>query len=256
MIDFHDSTHRFLIQRYTSMLSGLCLALTCNSRILDFGCGDGSLVYAFRDLGMDAYGFDIRGVVRLREEGDRKYFAVLDRRAAEMEDVRVDWKTFRIPFPDEHFDLVVSTEVLEHVQDHDTVLRELARVTKPGGCGIHTFPARWRPIEPHINIPLGGVLKSYPYYLFWTSLGVTNEYHEGRGPGDTAASFLRYAKSSLNYRPVGELMGLAARHFAWQRVAPELWNLSFYLRVPPFRRLARWLYSTTRHVVWVLRKAG
>lgn len=46
----------------------------------------------------------------------------------------------RLPFPDDHFDAVVSIEVVEHVEDQFAFLRELTRVTKPGGRVLVTTP--------------------------------------------------------------------------------------------------------------------
>lgn len=39
----------------------------------------------------------------------------------------------RLPYPDEEFDLVLCTQVLEHVGDPDAVVSELRRVVKPAG---------------------------------------------------------------------------------------------------------------------------
>jgi SAM-dependent methyltransferase len=39
--------------------------------------------------------------------------------------------------PDASVDLIVSSSVLEHLRDIDASLAELARITRPGGCGIH-----------------------------------------------------------------------------------------------------------------------
>lgn len=48
-----------------------------------------------------------------------------------------------LPFRRGSFDLVVNTQVLEHVRDPQTVLRELARVLKPGGRLFLTAPQGW-----------------------------------------------------------------------------------------------------------------
>jgi 2-polyprenyl-3-methyl-5-hydroxy-6-metoxy-1,4-benzoquinol methylase len=45
-----------------------------------------------------------------------------------------------LPFADHSFDVVLCTEVLEHVPDPAVVVAELARVTKPGGRVIVSIP--------------------------------------------------------------------------------------------------------------------
>lgn len=45
-----------------------------------------------------------------------------------------------LSFPDEVFDVVLVNDVFEHVPDIDRCLSEIARVTKPGGRLISTFP--------------------------------------------------------------------------------------------------------------------
>jgi len=70
-------------------------------------------------------------------------------------DVNVDvvYDGRNIPFPDGHFDAVVSQEVLEHVEDIEYSLVEIARVLKPGGLfycqmpfilGYHSGPEDYR----------------------------------------------------------------------------------------------------------------
>lgn len=43
-----------------------------------------------------------------------------------------------LPFPDNCFDRVVSREVIEHVDGQETMVREIARVLKPGGLAVVT----------------------------------------------------------------------------------------------------------------------
>lgn len=49
----------------------------------------------------------------------------------------------RLPFPDATFDRVVTSEVLEHVQNDVAAIAELHRVLKPGGTLAVTVPTWW-----------------------------------------------------------------------------------------------------------------
>lgn len=95
-----------------------------------------------------------------------------------------------LPFPDAHFDATVSIEVVEHVEDQFAFLRELVRVTKPGGRVIVTtpnvlnmnsrvrtfltgFPALFDPLPLATNDPrlLGGHIHPIsPYFLAYDAL--------------------------------------------------------------------------------------
>ena len=83
----------------------------------------------------------------------------------------------RLPFVDASFDRVVCTEVLEHVPDDRLVVRELARVLRPGGTMAVSVPGHlvetisWRltsmrgaPIKDHVRIyderRMSGLLRS------------------------------------------------------------------------------------------------
>ena len=55
----------------------------------------------------------------------------------------------RLPFPDESFDLILSHEVLEHVQDDRQAVWEMVRALKPGGRIVIFAPNRGYPFETH-----------------------------------------------------------------------------------------------------------
>jgi SAM-dependent methyltransferase len=45
-----------------------------------------------------------------------------------------------LTFPDASFDIVITSDVMEHVRLHDRAHREIARVVKPGGIYLFTVP--------------------------------------------------------------------------------------------------------------------
>ena len=49
----------------------------------------------------------------------------------------------RLPFPDDTFDRVITSEVLEHIQDDVSAIAELVRVLRPGGSFACTVPSWW-----------------------------------------------------------------------------------------------------------------
>jgi SAM-dependent methyltransferase len=126
-------------------LSRLGFDLQQHHSILDFGCGSGHDVYELRDIGYQAFGVDLHDFLQLRSPDDRQWFR-LSR----------DPCIYRLPYPDNHFDVIYSNQVLEHVVYYEPALQEMRRVLKPNGICIHIFPARWRVIEAHFRAPFAG----------------------------------------------------------------------------------------------------
>jgi SAM-dependent methyltransferase len=235
----------WLIPRYTRMLAAMGHSLTRECKILDFCCGRGDYVLVFRDAGYDAYGFEpFEGAPSTSE------FATFEwpnpyrpDRLLSMQSLHIDWTDVRLPYPDAHFDFVFSQEVMEHVEDHNSVLKELARITKPSGAQIHTFPPRYQFMENHLRVPLGGVFKSPLLYRTWLRLAPFNPWPV---KNLTAAQLIElalwYANGSLNYLSPDELMRVGARYFAKWAFIPHLWE----------RTWVRWWYTRTNKVVWFL----
>jgi SAM-dependent methyltransferase len=133
-------------------------------RLLDVGCGKGQLSgYLHGNLPLlnpglclEVYGLDVsdHGV----QPGD--YFAETLRHLStaypgvEWSDrlalisVRDPW-----PYPDDHFDAVISNQVLEHVGDHDRLFSEIRRTLKTGGFSAHLFPLEHAILEGHLLLP-------------------------------------------------------------------------------------------------------
>jgi 2-polyprenyl-3-methyl-5-hydroxy-6-metoxy-1,4-benzoquinol methylase len=144
-----------------------CLAL--DGTILDFGCGTGALVRALRAKGRDARGLDLAIPIIQKAilNEARPHITLYDGQ-------------FPSPLKDGVADIVVSTEVIEHVPPYEEYLAELARLTRRHAV-IST---------PDIAaIPLGAPSFSVPWHLleathvnFFTqaSLGRLLEKHFSR----------------------------------------------------------------------------
>ena len=53
-----------------------------------------------------------------------------------------------MPFADGTFDLVLCNHVLEHIEDDQVAIKELARVLRPGGIAILQAPVPRRAPRP------------------------------------------------------------------------------------------------------------
>jgi SAM-dependent methyltransferase len=103
------------------------LALPPAASVLDAGCGSGRTLDELRRYG-ETHGLELNplGVAAARSRGHH------DVREGPLE---------AIPFEDSSFDLVTCLDVIEHTDDDVVSLRELRRVTRPGGWLVVTVPA-------------------------------------------------------------------------------------------------------------------
>lgn len=97
----------------------IALSQQCQGKTLDFGCGSGFLVKVLRERGLEAQGIELeREEIRQAVADDIKDHIIL-----------YDGE-FPLPFADNSFDTVFSTEVLEHIADYQTAVQEMARISK------------------------------------------------------------------------------------------------------------------------------
>jgi ubiquinone/menaquinone biosynthesis C-methylase UbiE len=119
-------------------------------RILDVGCGRGARVSWLCEQGWDAWGVEI--IPEYLDSG-RPFFDSQGWGSDRLQLIEPG-DGDGLPFRDAQFDVVLSDQVIEHVEDLDQFVAGIARVTKSGGVGMHIFPATLRPVEPHLRQPL------------------------------------------------------------------------------------------------------
>lgn len=124
------------------------------NRLLDIGCGAGTLLQAARKNGWAAQGLDVSpsAVTHVRKLGFEVFQGELQ----------------KAEFPSGHFDVITAAEILEHLSNPGLLVEEVARVLRPGGMFWTTTPharglsarvlgLQWRCVWPPEHLQLFSV---------------------------------------------------------------------------------------------------
>jgi 2-polyprenyl-3-methyl-5-hydroxy-6-metoxy-1,4-benzoquinol methylase len=196
------------------------LRLNPGDRVLDLGCGEGRhLVGACFAAPVAAVGVDL-------SVGD---LATARRRLEEVELAAgashrlICGRAEQLPFADHSFDVVICSEVLEHIDDYEQVLSECRRLLKPDGTLVASVPRYW------------------PERICWA---LSDAYHAVEG------GHIRIFRSSQLCRAV-EAQGFRrfARHWAHALHSPFWWLKCLWWERQDESRLIRWYH---RLLVWDL----
>ena len=122
-----------------------------NGKLLEVGCGSGDMLKTMQDLGWETEGvdFDPKAVEQARSKGLTVRLGTLEQQS----------------HPDDYFDAVIMSHLIEHVHKPLEVLRECERILKPGGklivvtpntkaYGHRRFSRFWLHLDPprHLHI--------------------------------------------------------------------------------------------------------
>ncbi|SDJ53840.1 class I SAM-dependent methyltransferase [Microbulbifer yueqingensis] len=116
------------------------LKLAPGQRVLDLGCGEGRhAIHLMLSHDVDVFGVDLdfRDVSTARERAAP--FLAESQPAGRLLLGVADG--LHLPFADDSFDVVICSEVLEHIEDYRGMLAEVDRVLKPAGTFAASVPA-------------------------------------------------------------------------------------------------------------------
>lgn len=150
-----------------------------------------------------------------------------------------------LPFPTASFDVVICSQVYEHVTDPQQMFREIHRVLKHGGVCYFAAGNRLMWNEPHYNLPLLSVLPRPLAHVYIRLAGKARHYHE----------------KHLSYWGLRKLV----RNFSCQDYTrrlvtePDKYHTAYLIRPGSLKaalarlllRLAYWAFPG---YIWVLRK--
>lgn len=197
-------------------------------RILDAGCGNCELiaylqkfVSKFNDeLTIEVYGFDVfDSKVQFNDYYYKANLMLSDRFS------HIDWQSrLKIissneawPFEDKYFDIVLSNQVLEHINNHEFFLVQNWRVLKNQGFSIHLFPVKNYVVEGHIHLPFVHRIKRWSLlyrfikFLSFLRMGKWKYISKYCTLNEFAESYADFLTYYCNYLSVGDLIELGKK---------------------------------------------
>ncbi|MFQ5822866.1 MAG: methyltransferase domain-containing protein [bacterium] len=143
-----------------------------NKIVLDFGCGNGAQTSEFLYSGCKIIAIDLSQV-------NLQIFAdyLISHKIGTTIPVQFDGS--HLPLASNSIDIVVSYEVLEHVQDETEALGEIHRVLKPGGEILFSVPNKGWVFETH-----GAYLPLLPWnrvpFFSWLPNAIHSKFAKAR----------------------------------------------------------------------------
>jgi SAM-dependent methyltransferase len=185
-------------------------------RILDFGCGGGAVVQMGLEEGLEIWGADL-----FQEHASDRSGAF---RSGLLGSRILEIREGRLPWPAEHFDLVVSNQVFEHVADLGAVAHEIHRVLKPEGTLLALVPHSRMIFEAHSRLPFVHWFPRQSRVRFWWSLAMCrslNRNDEGRSAREWTHHSLAWIDQFCFYRTPREIDRTLAAGFEVHHIEQE-----------------------------------
>jgi 2-polyprenyl-3-methyl-5-hydroxy-6-metoxy-1,4-benzoquinol methylase len=116
----------FISQRVREIIGGFSRYRKTN-RLLDIGFGAGTILTEAKNQNWDAYGTEVSqpAVDQAKKMGHRVHHGLLK----------------SATFTDGFFDVIIASEILEHLPEPEEELREISRILRPGGLFWATTPS-------------------------------------------------------------------------------------------------------------------
>jgi SAM-dependent methyltransferase len=142
------------------------LGVRPGDRVLDLGCGFGRHAFEAARRGAAVVALDAGPEEVAQVRGTLGAMVEAGELAADHPAAAVQGDALALPFPDGAFDRVIASEVLEHIPDDQSAMRELCRVLRPGGTMAVTVPrcgpeaVNWALSDEYHDTP-GGHVRIY-----------------------------------------------------------------------------------------------
>lgn len=131
-----------------------------NTKAIDIGAGQGRHSFEMFRRGADVIAFD-QSESDMAEVGEMFDAMMAEGQVPGSAKARAEvGDALRLPYADNSFDVVLMSEILEHIPSDEAAISEMVRILKPGGLAAVTVPRYW------------------PEKVCWS---LSDEYHEVEG---------------------------------------------------------------------------
>ena len=175
------------------------------AKVLEIGGGNGFQAAEIASWNCEVESFELPGK-------EAEYFPVKE------------YDGHRFPVSDRYFDVVFSSNVLEHINPIAPTLAEIRRILKPEGIAIHVLPSSaWR---------FWSIVSYYPYFLARLIRKSSKAVHNRKDAfilptpnmGEPKSSILEQMIKSAVPRPHGEFPSAISELHYYRRIR---WQLAF-----------------------------
>ncbi len=198
MIKRADSiTHQHLLSVVHTELTRRGTQWARPLRLLDAGCGNGHLIAYLQenlpllqpDIVIEIYGFDVGDHGVQKSDFFDHVLVDLNQRLPGIcwsERLQLIKQSEAWPYGDDFFDIILSNQVLEHVDAPDHFFGQLYRTLRQGGIAVHLFPLKHYIYEGHLHLPL--VHRIANYDLLRSYIRLLSRLYLGKFPKHRRAS--------------------------------------------------------------------
>lgn len=131
------------------------ITITPETEVLEIGCGEGGNLLPFAKMGCKVTGVDL---VEARIEQAKRFF---DEENLNATFIASD--IFKLKELEQHFDLVIVHDVIEHIPQKEKFLTDLHRYLKKDGIAFIAFPAWQMPFGGHQQICRSKLASHLPF---------------------------------------------------------------------------------------------
>lgn len=195
-----------------AVVNTVCQTAPPDARVLDLSCGEGDLL-----AGLEARGYRVEGTHYREDDYILKNPNPVLERVTVHDGVDL---TRPLPFPDASRDVVLATEVLEHLPEHPGFLREVGRVTRPGGWFLFTTPNALR-LGARMHFLLSGVPSLHGARLGW-HVSADDLYATHHHPVDLSILHTQLRHAGFSDLRLG-ITRLSPSSLAWAWATPLFW---------------------------------